>query len=151
MSSSYFVTGATGFIGRHLVERLLEREGTINLLVREGSRARLEELLSRWEAEDGHALAHDVPGNRRAAPKPKKKQRRRYAKPAATGTYAYESAPRSDAAEAEGGEETLGRGRRGAVPDVLTGGTEAHHLAEVRGGDNALFAAALRAEHVTDQ
>ena len=24
---SYFVTGATGFIGRHLVERLLEREG----------------------------------------------------------------------------------------------------------------------------
>src|SRR5438128_8901366 len=26
---SYFVTGATGFIGRNLVERLLEREGTI--------------------------------------------------------------------------------------------------------------------------
>ena len=40
----YFVTGATGFIGRHLVERLLEREGTIYVLVREGSRARLEEL-----------------------------------------------------------------------------------------------------------
>jgi thioester reductase-like protein len=46
----YFVTGATGFIGRHLVERLLEREGTIYVLVREGSRARLEELISRWEA-----------------------------------------------------------------------------------------------------
>jgi thioester reductase-like protein len=44
----YFVTGATGFIGRHLVERLLEREGTIYVLVRDGSRARLEELLSRW-------------------------------------------------------------------------------------------------------
>src|SRR6186997_1082910 len=44
----YFVTGATGFIGRHLVERLLEREGTVYVLVREGSRARLEELLSAW-------------------------------------------------------------------------------------------------------
>jgi thioester reductase-like protein len=46
----YFVTGATGFIGRHLVERLLERDGTIYVLVREGSRARLEELISRWNA-----------------------------------------------------------------------------------------------------
>ena len=33
----YFVTGATGFIGRNLVELLLEREGTIYVLVREGS------------------------------------------------------------------------------------------------------------------
>ncbi len=48
--SDYFVTGATGFIGRHLVERLLDREGTIHVLVREGSRARLEELMSRWGA-----------------------------------------------------------------------------------------------------
>jgi len=47
---SYFVTGATGFIGRHLVERLLEREGTIYVLVREGSRGRLEELRNRWGA-----------------------------------------------------------------------------------------------------
>jgi NAD(P)-dependent dehydrogenase (short-subunit alcohol dehydrogenase family) len=45
---TYFVTGATGFIGRHLVEQLLEREGTIYVLVREGSRGRLEELRSRW-------------------------------------------------------------------------------------------------------
>jgi NAD(P)-dependent dehydrogenase (short-subunit alcohol dehydrogenase family) len=49
---SYFVTGATGFIGRHLVERLLEREGTIYVLVREGSRGRLEELRSRWRADE---------------------------------------------------------------------------------------------------
>ena len=44
----YFVTGATGFIGRHLVERLLERDGTIYVLVREGSRGRLEELRNSW-------------------------------------------------------------------------------------------------------
>jgi thioester reductase-like protein len=49
----YFVTGATGFIGRHLVELLLQREGTIYVLVREGSRARLEELISRWGAPTG--------------------------------------------------------------------------------------------------
>jgi NAD(P)-dependent dehydrogenase (short-subunit alcohol dehydrogenase family) len=49
---SYFVTGATGFIGRNLVELLLEREGTIYVLVREGSRGRLEELRSRWGADE---------------------------------------------------------------------------------------------------
>jgi NAD(P)-dependent dehydrogenase (short-subunit alcohol dehydrogenase family) len=49
---SYFVTGATGFIGRNLVERLLEREGTIYVLVREGSRGRLEELRNRWRTDE---------------------------------------------------------------------------------------------------
>ena len=44
---SYFVTGATGFIGRHLVERLLEREGDIYVLVREGSREKLDALRER--------------------------------------------------------------------------------------------------------
>ncbi|MGH2962095.1 MAG: SDR family oxidoreductase [Solirubrobacterales bacterium] len=44
----YFVTGATGFIGRHLVELLLEREGKVHVLVREGSKGRLEELRHRW-------------------------------------------------------------------------------------------------------
>ena len=29
---NYFVTGATGFIGRHLVEELLKRDGTIYAL-----------------------------------------------------------------------------------------------------------------------
>ena len=52
---TYFVTGATGFIGRHLVEQLLDhREGDIHVLVREGSRTRLEELIEGWEV-DGHA------------------------------------------------------------------------------------------------
>src|ERR1700712_3144692 len=49
---NYFVTGATGFIGRHLVEELLKREGTIYALVREGSRGRLDELSEALEAGD---------------------------------------------------------------------------------------------------
>ena len=44
----YFVTGATGFIGRFLVERLLERGGTIHVLVRKGSLKKLDELRGRW-------------------------------------------------------------------------------------------------------
>jgi NAD(P)-dependent dehydrogenase (short-subunit alcohol dehydrogenase family) len=51
MRVSYFVTGATGFIGRNLVERLLQREGTIYALVRAGSRGRLEELRTSWGAD----------------------------------------------------------------------------------------------------
>lgn len=41
-----------------------------------------------------------TPGSRKAAPKPQKKKnkRTRYAKPAATGTYAYESVPVKKAA-----------------------------------------------------
>ena len=49
---TYFVTGATGFIGRHLVEELLDRRGDIYVLVREGSQARLDELVTDWE--DSH-------------------------------------------------------------------------------------------------
>ncbi|HET6151893.1 MAG TPA: SDR family oxidoreductase [Marmoricola sp.] len=46
---SYFVTGATGFIGRYLVAELLEnREGEIYLLCREGSRTRLDALITLW-------------------------------------------------------------------------------------------------------
>jgi thioester reductase-like protein len=45
---TYFVTGATGFIGRHLVQRLLEREGDIHVLIRDGSQARLDSLVESW-------------------------------------------------------------------------------------------------------
>jgi NAD(P)-dependent dehydrogenase (short-subunit alcohol dehydrogenase family) len=45
---AYFVTGATGFIGRHLVERLLDREGDIYVLVREGSTDKLQALIEHW-------------------------------------------------------------------------------------------------------
>ncbi len=52
---TYFVTGATGFIGRHLVERLLEREGDgdIYTLVREGSKDKLRRLSEeKWGGSD---------------------------------------------------------------------------------------------------
>src|SRR4051812_35541119 len=48
---AYFVTGATGFIGRHLVEQLLKRDGDVYVLVRKGSTGRLEELIERWGPE----------------------------------------------------------------------------------------------------
>ena len=57
---NYFVTGATGFIGRHLVEELLKREGTVHALVREGSRGRLDALRQRLGAGDRLV---DVPGD----------------------------------------------------------------------------------------
>src|ERR1700691_5965861 len=46
---AYFVTGATGFIGRRLVERLLERRGKIHVLVREDSLGRLDDAIEHWE------------------------------------------------------------------------------------------------------
>ncbi len=46
---AYFVTGATGFIGRHLVQELLDnRDGEIFVLVRKGSQGRLEHLMRSW-------------------------------------------------------------------------------------------------------
>ncbi|WP_109506264.1 SDR family oxidoreductase [Nocardioides speluncae] len=46
---AYFVTGATGFIGRFLVSELVERrEGEIFVLVRAGSMERLDRLRKRW-------------------------------------------------------------------------------------------------------
>jgi NAD(P)-dependent dehydrogenase (short-subunit alcohol dehydrogenase family) len=53
---NYFVTGATGFIGRHLVAELLKREGTIHVLVRDGSRGKLDALVQRLEAEEGRIV-----------------------------------------------------------------------------------------------
>ena len=49
---NYFVTGATGFVGRHLVEELLKRDGTIYVLVREGSRGKIDGLIDELDAGD---------------------------------------------------------------------------------------------------
>ncbi|ODU47981.1 SDR family oxidoreductase [uncultured Aquimonas sp.] len=48
---SYFVTGATGFIGRHLVSNLLKRKGTVYVLVRKSSQAKLRDIGERmgWD------------------------------------------------------------------------------------------------------
>jgi NAD(P)-dependent dehydrogenase (short-subunit alcohol dehydrogenase family) len=52
----YFVTGGTGFIGRHLVAELLARGATVHVLVRAGSRARLEALIHDWRVDAGRVL-----------------------------------------------------------------------------------------------
>ena len=88
---SYFVTGATGFIGRNLVELLLEREGTIYVLVREGSKGRLEELRNRWGADEDRVVGD----RRRPLPAPARRLRRgRRAAARATSTTSSTS-PRS--------------------------------------------------------
>jgi len=45
----FFVTGGTGFIGRNLIDLLVNRKGTIYVLVRSGSVKKLNELIKqRW-------------------------------------------------------------------------------------------------------
>jgi thioester reductase-like protein len=58
---TYFVTGATGFIGRHLLAKLLARKGEVYCLVRKGSQEKFEELRARFGA-DGKRL-HAVSGD----------------------------------------------------------------------------------------
>jgi thioester reductase-like protein len=51
--ASSLVTGATGFVGRRLVERLLDREDTeILALVRAPSRQRFDEISRSWPGGD---------------------------------------------------------------------------------------------------
>ena len=55
-ANGVFVTGGTGFIGRHLIERLLARpRHTIFVLVRKRSRARFAERLMQWRV-DAHRV-----------------------------------------------------------------------------------------------
>src|SRR6478752_626648 len=62
---SYFVTGATGFIGRHLVEELLDhREGTIYALVRQGSLPRLETMIGLWQTDRVVPVVGDLGADR---------------------------------------------------------------------------------------
>ena len=55
MTVTYFVTGATGFIGRHLLVHLLARKGDIYCLVRKSSLHRFEQLRERF-GDDGKRL-----------------------------------------------------------------------------------------------
>jgi len=58
---AYFVTGATGFIGRYLVERLLARGERVFVLVRPESAAKLEALRGFWGARASRVVP--VAGN----------------------------------------------------------------------------------------
>ncbi len=53
---AYFVTGATGFIGRRLIENLLRRDGEIYVLVRKESQPRLHTLIDRWGPDAGKRI-----------------------------------------------------------------------------------------------
>ena len=46
--TTYLVTGATGFIGSNLVQRLLERGESVHAIVRESSRERFEATAQHW-------------------------------------------------------------------------------------------------------
>jgi NAD(P)-dependent dehydrogenase (short-subunit alcohol dehydrogenase family) len=49
---TYFVTGASGFIGKRLVKKLLERKGTtVYFLIRAESKKKLPKLMSFWGAD----------------------------------------------------------------------------------------------------
>ncbi|HYH33714.1 MAG TPA: SDR family oxidoreductase [Nocardioides sp.] len=62
---SYFVTGATGFIGRFLVGELLDhREGDIYVLVREGSLPRLQRMIERWDTTRVVPVVGDLAADR---------------------------------------------------------------------------------------
>src|SRR5687768_7380654 len=54
---AYFVTGATGFIGRHLVEKLLPRGKPIHVLVRRASQRKLDAMRKAWGADDKQVIA----------------------------------------------------------------------------------------------
>ncbi len=54
---AYFITGATGFIGRYLMANLVSRGEPIYALVRKGSLERLSELREAWGVDDRTVVA----------------------------------------------------------------------------------------------
>ncbi|MFT5482838.1 MAG: NAD(P)-dependent dehydrogenase (short-subunit alcohol dehydrogenase family) [Halieaceae bacterium] len=54
---NYFVTGATGFIGRFLVPKLLDRGATVYLLVRPESMSKITGLRELWGADEEQVIA----------------------------------------------------------------------------------------------
>jgi thioester reductase-like protein len=71
---SYFVTGATGFIGRHLVANLLKRKGTVYVLVRKDSQKKLEAIGERmgWDMARVQSGAHRRHDQAQARPQPRR-------------------------------------------------------------------------------
>src|SRR5690606_13867705 len=54
---NYFITGATGFIGRRLVRKILERRGSIvYFLVRDASEEKLAPLYEAWGVDASRAI-----------------------------------------------------------------------------------------------
>ena len=54
---TYFVTGATGFIGRRLVQKLLDRKGSVvYILVRDDSPQKLAALYERWGVDNKRVI-----------------------------------------------------------------------------------------------
>jgi NAD(P)-dependent dehydrogenase (short-subunit alcohol dehydrogenase family) len=54
---AYFVTGATGFIGRFVVANLLKRGKPVHVLVRKSSQKKLDELRAYWGVDDKQVVA----------------------------------------------------------------------------------------------
>ena len=76
---AYFVTGATGFIGRYLVENLLRRGRPVYVLVRKGSEKKLSAMRKRWGADDKQVIGIEgdlaKPGLGRGCGRPPEAQR----------------------------------------------------------------------------
>jgi thioester reductase-like protein len=58
----YFVTGATGFIGKRLVKKLLEHKGAVvHFLIRKESASKVDALRNYWGLNDTKGAARAVP------------------------------------------------------------------------------------------
>jgi NAD(P)-dependent dehydrogenase (short-subunit alcohol dehydrogenase family) len=58
----YFVTGATGFIGKRLVRKLLQRKGAVvHFLIRKESADKVDALREFWGVQDSQAAARALP------------------------------------------------------------------------------------------
>jgi NAD(P)-dependent dehydrogenase (short-subunit alcohol dehydrogenase family) len=58
----YFVTGATGFIGKRLVKKLLERKGSVvHFLIRKESAGKVDALREFWGLKDAKAAGRALP------------------------------------------------------------------------------------------
>nr|WHW29682.1 putative SDR family oxidoreductase [uncultured bacterium] len=54
----YFITGGTGFVGKNVIDELLKKKGSIDILVRSGSKKKLTGLIkARWPEHSGRINA----------------------------------------------------------------------------------------------